>query len=164
MNSHEHALVLLSCGDNSQIAALQAAAAAPLAQTLGLTLQPALVTLQTLPEHSLFPLGTDPGTPLQATGHWAERLGAARQCCLLLLDAEQAAGGLPAAATALLQQWRVPLVGLVQWGQPWLEPARRRDGLPWLGWLDASAASDEARIALALAAQLRWQQQLALQH
>lgn len=51
-------------------------------------------------------------------------------------------------------QWQVPLVGLAQWGAPWEADLRRRDGLPWLGWLDA-AGSDER---LAAAAALRWRQ------
>ena len=29
----------------------------------------------------------------------------------------------------------MPLLGLIQWGGPWLAADRRRDGLPWLGWL-----------------------------
>lgn len=164
-------LVLLSCGDHAGIAALQAAAAAPLAQALQLNLDGALSeatgrgpgccrtaqqALGDLRSGGLAPLPLDPGWPLADHSHWAEQLGAARQCALLLLDAAQAGSGLPAAATALLLQWRVPLLGLAQWGGPWDGAARQRDGLPWLGWSDASAAGSEAAAALALAARLRW--------
>lgn len=66
---------------------------------------------------------------------WAEVLGAWRQPCLLVCGAAQLRCGWPAAGTALLQRWRVPLVGLLQWGGDWNEFDRRRDGLPWLGLL-----------------------------
>ena len=42
---------------------------------------------------------------------------------------------------ALLKNWQVPLVGLVQWGEPWASAERRRDGLPWLGALQADQSS-----------------------
>ena len=91
-------------------------------------------------------LPLDPGLPLARGGSWAEALGAWRQPCLLVLRGEQMATGLPAAGTALLEQWRVPLAGLVQVGGDWEPMMRRRDGLPWLGWLpDSDEGSDEAR-------------------
>jgi hypothetical protein len=43
--------------------------------------------------------------------------------------------------TSLLKNWQVPLVGLVQWGEPWASAERRRDGLPWLGALQAEQIS-----------------------
>ena len=45
--------------------------------------------------------------------------------------------------TSLLKNWQVPLVGLVQWGEPWAAAERRRDGLPWLGALPAQQTSPE---------------------
>lgn len=51
--------------------------------------------------------------------------------------------------TALLLQWRVPLLGLVQADGPWEPAARRADGLPWLGGLDQAEQ-------LALALELSW--------
>lgn len=168
------ALVLLSCGAGEPIAALQDAAAAPLAALLQRPLEPGLLgldggshpqqALAALPAGCLAPLPCDPGMPLDAAhGHWAEQLGAARQCCLLLVDAEQLHSGVAAATTALLQQWQVPLLGLVQWGEPWNAAARRRDGLPWLGWLDGSSVATQGDNAatLRLACTLRWQQLLA---
>jgi len=158
MNLITGSLVLVCCGDSQEIERLQASAAAPLAAALGLQLAQPLDDgppgLQHLPNGSLAPLPVDPGQILATGDHWAQALGAWRQSCLLLLTAGQSGGGLPAAATALLLQWQVPLVGLAQWGAPWEAELRRRDGLPWLGWLDA-AGSDER---LAAAAALRWRQ------
>jgi len=155
------ALVLLSCGPRQQIQALQHEGAATLARILGLALAPPLrgddTAIAALPAGALTPLAIDPGLPLAAGGYWAEILGAWRQSALVLLNAEQLQSGTPAAATALLQQWQVPLLGLVQWGGRWDDEARRRDGLPWLGWLDGSAEREPA-VALALAAGLRWRQ------
>jgi hypothetical protein len=87
----------------------------------------------------LVALPIDPGLPLQEGGSWVEALGAWRQPTALVLPADQLATGLPAAGTALLRQWSVPLLGLIQWGGRWDPEARRRDGLPWLGALAADA-------------------------
>jgi hypothetical protein len=70
-------------------------------------------------------------------GSWVEALGAWRQPCLLAFAASQLATGLPAAATALLERWSVPLVGLIPWEGEWDGACRRADGLPWLGRLGA---------------------------
>ena len=86
-------------------------------------------------------LPIDAGLPLPAGGSWAEALGAWRQPTLLVLRGDQLATGVPAAATALLQQCGVPLLGLVQAGGCWQAGERRRDGLPWLGGL-VSASED----------------------
>jgi len=182
MNPNAASLVLLSCGDSAQISALQTTAAAPLAQALQLTLHHGLSAgpgsdsgnaaqqaLAALPPACLAALPLDPGLPLEVgLGHWAAELGAARQPCVLLLSAAQAASGVPAAATALLRQWQVPLVGLAQWGRPWDAEARRHDALPWLGWLDAGAGvgdgSADAPVggteALVLSTRLHWRQRL----
>jgi hypothetical protein len=90
---------------------------------------------------ALLGLPLDPGLPLACGGHWAEALGAWRQPALLVCAAEQLQTGVPAAMTALLERWQVPLVGLVQWGEPWAWAERRRDGLPWLGALQATHAA-----------------------
>jgi hypothetical protein len=92
-----------------------------------------------LPPAWLAALPHDPGLPLQDGGSWAEALGAWRQPTALLLDGDQLATGIPAAFTALLRHWQVPLLGLIQWGGRWDPEARRRDGLPWLGALALSA-------------------------
>jgi hypothetical protein len=89
----------------------------------------------------LLGLPLDPGLPLAGGGHWAEALGAWRQPALLVFSAEQLQTGVPAAMTSLLKNWQVPLVGLVQWGEPWASAERCRDGLPWLGALQAEQTS-----------------------
>ena len=89
-----------------------------------------------------WPLAGDPGAFLGSQGNWAEALGAWRQPTLLLVPAAAAATGPAAAYHALLQRQGVPLLGLIQWGGPWLAAERRRDGLPWLGWLADPQAPD----------------------
>ena len=105
-------------------------------------------------------LPLDPGLPLERGGSWAEALGAWRQPCLLVVRGEQLATGLPAAGAALLERWRVPLAGLVQVGGDWQPVLRRRDGLPWLGWLpEIGEANEEAGAAMAALQQVlrgRW--------
>ncbi len=116
-------------------------------------------------------LEMDAGLALPAGGSWVEALGAWRQPCLLVIGADQLACGWPAAGTALLQRWRVPLLGLLQWGGEWDTTARRRDGLPWLGLAggagpgeagsgDGAQGGDdrEGERALAALLALRWQQ------
>ncbi len=109
-------------------------------------------------------LPLDVGLPLERGGSWAEALGAWRQPCLLVLRGEQLETGLPAAGAALLEHWRVPLAGLVQVGGDWQPGRRRRDGLPWLGWLpetgaEGGEAAEEAGAAMAALQQVlrgRW--------
>ncbi len=109
-------------------------------------------------------LPLDPGLPLERGGSWAEALGAWRQPCLLVVRGEQLDTGLPAAGAALLERWRVPLAGLVQVGGDWQPAMRRRDGLPWLGWLPDSGVesgeeAEEAGAAMAALQQVlrgRW--------
>jgi hypothetical protein len=122
----------------------------------------ALGAEDTAPWLAALPL--DPGLPLERGGSWAEALGAWRQPCLLVLRGEQMATGLPAAGAALLEHWRVPLAGLVQVGGDWQPALRRRDGLPWLGWLpetgvESGEAAEEAGAAMAALRQVlrgRW--------
>ncbi|CAK6699015.1 hypothetical protein [Synechococcus sp. CBW1107] len=163
-------VVLASSGRADQVAALLSDQAPRLAAALGLplhTLTPAACPHQALHQLEaivgpwLAALPCDPGLLLEdpasaATHHWAEALGAWRQPSLLLLPADSLATGAPAATTALLRQWQVPLLGLIQGGGPW-EPARRRsDGLPWIGWLP-EAGRPEA--VLSEAAEQEWTEQ-----
>ncbi|MCX5949557.1 MAG: hypothetical protein NTY67_15750 [Cyanobacteria bacterium] len=115
-------------------------------------------------------LEIDPGLSLPAGGSWVEALGAWRQPCVLVIAADQLGCGWPAAGTALLQRWGVPLLGLLQWGGAWDGPARRRDALPWLGlaadpgvsWAGERGAggddSAEPEAPLVLVLKRRWQQ------
>jgi hypothetical protein len=124
---------------------LPAEAAPELARRLGA--ERVELAAEELPQQALARLGSigrpwiaalpcDPGVPLDGGGSWAEALGAWCQPVLLLVPADQLECGLPAAATALLRQWGVPLVGLLQWDGPWNPERRRADGLPWLGAAD----------------------------
>ncbi len=180
--------MLTTCGDAAATAALLARVEPALAALLALPsrrLEPADEPARALAALSdpaganpaaagpawLASLPLDPGLTLPGGGHWAEALGAWRQPTLLLLDGAQLATGLPAAATALLERWRVPLVGLVQCGgaEAWREQERRGDGLPWLGWLsgagegegvgegEGGTAGEHAHPGLVPALRLRWQ-------
>ena len=151
-----------------------AAVAEPLAALLGLRLLAIPLedpnhTLRDLgrePPGWLLPLSIDPGEALGDGGCWAEVLAAWRQATLLLLPA-QAPAGAPRAYTALLHGAAVPLVGLVQCGGCWQPDVRRRDGLPWLGWLEPPEAApvvsgtvidDAAAQALRVACLRRWRE------
>lgn len=167
-------LVVLSAGPAAQVKALQADLAQPLARALQWTwddrwqhlgpgddpnsalqqLQPPGGELALGPRPVLLGLPLDPGLPLACGGHWAEALGAWRQPAVLVFSAEQLESGLPAAMTSLLKNWQVPLVGLVQWGEPWASAERRRDGLPWLGALQAEKISS-GQISSERASQVR---------
>lgn len=100
--------------------------------------------LQTRAGGWLASLPLDPGQSLEDGSTWAEALGAWRQPTLLIIAGPQLPSGAAAATVALLRQWRVPLLGVLQWGGSWCADQRRRDGLPWLGRLEeAEGAEDE---------------------
>lgn len=103
-------------------------------------------------------LPLDPGQTLPDGSSWAEALGAWCQPTLVILGAQQLSSGAAASTTALLRQWRVPLLGLVQWGGAWKADLRRRDGLPWLGRLEEGTAGEgsEATSDLVALLQQRW--------
>jgi hypothetical protein len=167
-------LLLVAMGTRPELAALDGAAArltAPgglILRRLDRTDDPdaALCTLAdpgfagppTLAGGWLAALPVDPGLPLAGGGSWAEALGAWRQPTLLLVSEAQLATGLPAAGAALLLRWQVPLVGMIQAGSPWSPEERRRDGLPWLGWLPPGDEEEdpEALRALLMVVQRRW--------
>ena len=173
-------LLVLAQGPSGSLggsAACLPAAADRLAHLLGLPLmtidslvhpQQAMAQLSRCPDPWLAALPLDPGLGLDQGGSWAELLGAWRQPSLLVLEHVQLATGLPAAGTALLQRWRVPLVGLIQWGGPWNPVARRQDGLPWLGCLaglpaeqvdpSAGALTEVGEEELGLRLRWRWAQ------
>jgi hypothetical protein len=170
-------LVLVAMGSEAELVTLQASAAPRLALLTGLALREissprdpdrSLAALLDAPVQAAQPLGwlaplsLDPGLALSAGGSWAAALGAWRQPTLLLVDGHRPASGLAAAATALLRQEGVPLLGLIQWHGAWNSQERQLDGLPWLGWLGDAPAADpaaqEAAAALLPALRLRWQQ------
>ena len=106
-----------------------------------------LSQLHATPGRWLASLPLDPGQDLPDGRTWAEALGAWRQPTLLVIGAQQLTSGAAACTTALLRQWRVPLLGLVQWGGAWQGERRRRDGLPWLGRLEEATSPDDGNAA-----------------
>ncbi len=157
-------LVLLAAGPAAAVADLQGQMAPALAAVLHLPLLEPLnplaadAALGALAEGppGLAPLPRDPGLPLADGRHWAAALGAWRQPALVVLAAEQLHTGLPAALTALLAQWQVPCLGLVQWGGSWEPQQRRLEGLPWLGCLAAGQQEADNAAALRSACAARW--------
>jgi hypothetical protein len=122
----------------------------------------ALAGLAQEPSGWLLPLAVDPAAALEQPGSWSEALGAWRQPVVVQLPALMAAAGPARAYAALLTADAVPLVGLLQLGEPWQPEQRRMDALPWLGCLpeeEAFASADPAqeREALRLNLMARWQ-------
>ncbi len=79
----------------------------------------------------------DAAIPKSHGDSWFEELGAWRQPTILLafpLASEEIPGSVPAYA-ALCSTLSVPLLGVVQIGGSWSPTLRRRDGLPWCGWM-----------------------------
>ena len=109
---------------------------------------------------SVIRLSGDPGRMSSDGRSWLEALGAWRMP-VLMLGAPLADGAMPGAVPAfcaLCHQHRVPLLGLIQMGGLWNPVERRRDGLPWLGWLaDADQLTAESQqqrdVVMALVAQ-----------
>lgn len=157
-------LVVLAHGPAWQVRALLEQAGPQLAAALALPWAGVLDAAEPSAALAHLPAGLaglpqDPGRSLETGGHWAELLGAWRQPVVVLLTAEQVEWGQAAASTALLTQQAVPLLGLVQWGEPWSGERRRREGLPWLGWLAAPwvAGADPGQgLGLREAARQRW--------
>lgn len=108
----------------------------------------ALQTLSVQPP-SLVRLCGDPGR-LGADGQsWLDAMGAWRMPTLLLASplGDGAMPGTVPAYLALCESRRIPLLGLVQLGGDWQGQERRRDGLPWCGWL-AEGSQPEAAMAV----------------
>ena len=64
---------------------------------------------------------------------WAEAVAAWRLPTLLLIPAGERLRAEEALHYALLQQQQVPVLGLLQVGEPWHPADRQGDALPWLG-------------------------------
>lgn len=168
---HEaRACVLVAPGTATELASRWPQLAPPLAQALAMELLPALApahepdqALAALSDSAAAPalapglavLPLDPGFALADGSCWAQVLGAWRQPTLLVIDAAQLESGAAAATTALLLQHGVPLLGLIQWGDPWRPELRRRDGLPWLGALGPAGQSEGVDLRLAFARQVQ---------
>lgn len=90
-------------------------------------------------------------------GSWLEALADWRQPVLLLVPGD-ADGGIPGvgpAYAALCRELKVPLVGLAQLQGAWDAAARRKDGLPWRGWIPAAEHGDHNDAVEALSLWLR---------
>jgi hypothetical protein len=160
--SRPRILTLTAFGTPAAVIDLLRARGPELASAMGLTLRtlspetPPNLALQAIRDPGsqgsgrlLLTIPQDPGVPLPGGGCWAEILGAWRQPTLVILSAEQLSTGWPAAATALLQHHRVPLVGLIQSSGHWDAEKRRQDGLPWLGPVNGDGeASDRTQAAV----------------
>ena len=64
---------------------------------------------------------------------WVEAVAAWRLPTLLLIPAGERLRAEAALHYALLQQQQVPVLGLLQVGEPWHPADRQGDALPWLG-------------------------------
>ena len=64
---------------------------------------------------------------------WAEAVAAWRLPTLLLIPAGERLRAEAALHYALLKQQQVPVLGLLQVGEPWHPADRQADALPWLG-------------------------------
>ncbi len=161
------ACVVVSPGTATELASRWPRLAPTLAQSLAMELLPALApthepdrALSALSGSTAAPplapglavLPLDPGLALADGSCWARALGAWRQPTLLVIEAAQLESGAAAATTALLLQHGVPLLGLIQWGDPWQPERRRRDGLPWLGALGPAGQPEGLDLRWAL----RW--------
>ncbi|AII49116.1 hypothetical protein KR52_08175 [Synechococcus sp. KORDI-52] len=89
---------------------------------------------------------------------WLQALADWRQPVLLLTmaDSDGTIPGTAPAYAALCRELSVPLLGLVQLQGPWNGPARRRDGLSWLGWIPDLHHPDQAECLNALARRLQY--------
>lgn len=107
---------------------------------------------------TLLRLSGDAAMAQGSSGSWLDALAAWR-CPVLLLAQPNAAGlipGIAPASVALCHALNLPLVGLAQLGGRWDQAARRMDGLPWCGLLDASDDHGAAFDALVRSIQQRW--------
>ena len=90
-------------------------------------------------------------------GNWLEALADWRRPVLLLVPGDPHGGvpGTAAAYTALCRQLGVRLLGLVQLQGTWDQESRRRDGLPWCGWLPAPESEEHSDAMEALCRHLK---------
>ncbi len=68
-------------------------------------------------------------------GTWLEALGAWKIPVILIVLSNPSGEvpGIAASYVALCKQLSVPLIGIVQIGEPWKAAERKLDGLPWCG-------------------------------
>ena len=142
--------VLISAGPLSRLR--QSAASSQLTEELGVSLKSFAIGA----EKPLWLDSEDNGVLLQLCGDAAaagavdsfsclEILALRQQPVVILVSAceDGTIPGIAPAYTALCKQLSVRLIGLVQLGGSWKPDERRRDGLPWCGWIpEISPISD----------------------
>ena len=112
---------------------------------------------------ALIRLCGDPALQRKKGGHWIEALADWRRPVLILATGNNdgSVSGYAAAYNALCQQLNAVLEGLIQIQGAWNAPQRRRDGLPWCGWIpaedDAHRVEQIERLTLCLSARTHGQ-------
>ena len=110
---------------------------------------------------TLIRLVGDPARQRSEGGHWLDALADWRRPLLLLVkgNSDGSVSGCAAAYTALCQQLHAPLEGVIQIQGTWDSRQRRRDGLPWCGWIPDTNAGETGeqldRLTLCLSATTR---------
>ena len=122
-----------------------------LADALGITLiqhfsyeEPLKVLRNLGEEKALVCLSGDVAMSMVGGGSWLETLGSWRIPTVLMVEPLFSGhiSGSAAAYASLSASLGVPLLGLVQLGDPWEEEIRRLDGLPWSGYIPGSVLND----------------------
>ena len=105
----------------------------------------------------LLRLSGDAAQLVREGGSWLEALADWRTPVLLFTMAEPdgSISGSAAAWSALCRQLKVPLIGLVQLQGRLDAAARRRDGLPWCGWIPTTDHPQRNEAVASLAEVLR---------
>jgi len=89
------------------------------------------------PEGALVQFVGDVAMMHPSGGSWLESLGAWK-IPVVLVVLSNSSGEVPGIASsyvALCKELSVPLIGIVQSGEPWISSERKLDGLPWCGFL-----------------------------
>lgn len=114
---------------------------------VGVGQQPSAVLESRPEENSLVRISGDVARFMaHGESSWLQALSDWRKDVLLLTiaDSNGDISGLAPAYAALCRELKVPLLGVVQLQGAWNQQARRRDGLPWWGWVAAPGTNERA--------------------